>query len=106
MAFLQRVVNAEGTIECEYAIGRGRMDLCLRYRDLTLGLELKVWRNGMSDPLAQGLTQLDNYLAGLGVDSGWLVIFDRRDAQPPLAERLATEHCRSPQGRSVQLIRA
>jgi hypothetical protein len=55
MAFLQRVANAEGSIEREYAIGRGRMDLCLRYRDLTLGIELKVWRNGAPDPLAEGL---------------------------------------------------
>jgi hypothetical protein len=46
MAFLQRVVNGDGTLEREYAIGRGRMDLCLRYGDLTLGMELKVWRDG------------------------------------------------------------
>jgi hypothetical protein len=31
MAFLHRVANAGGTLEREYAIGRGRMDLCLRY---------------------------------------------------------------------------
>ena len=31
MAFLHRVING-GSIEREYAIGRGRMDLCLRYR--------------------------------------------------------------------------
>ncbi len=32
MAFLHRVVNGGGTLEREYAIGSGRMDLCLRYR--------------------------------------------------------------------------
>jgi type II secretory pathway predicted ATPase ExeA len=31
MAFLHRVVNGGGTLEREYAIGMGRMDLCLRY---------------------------------------------------------------------------
>lgn len=29
MAFLHRVVNGDGTLEREYAIGSGRMDLCL-----------------------------------------------------------------------------
>jgi len=105
MAFLQRVVNGEGTLEREYAIGRGRMDLCLRYRDLTLGIELKVWRDGQPDPLAEGLQQLDGYLAGLGLDGGWLVIFDRRDAQPPLAERLCERQQTSPGGRRIRLLR-
>ena len=105
MAFLQRVVNGEGALEREYAIGRGRMDLCLRYRDLTLGMELKVWRDGQPDPLADGLEQLDGYLAGLGLDSGWLVIFDRRDGQPPLAERLARSEQRSPGGRRIRVLR-
>jgi hypothetical protein len=67
MAFLQRVINGNGTLEREYAIGRGRMDLCLRYGALTLGLELKVWRDGNPDPLTEGLAQLDGYLAGLGL---------------------------------------
>ena len=106
MAFLHRVVNGEGVIEREYAIGAGRMDLHLRYRDLTLGMELKVWRDGKPDPLAQGLTQLDQYLAGLGLDSGWLVIFDRRAGQPPIEERTCCTQQISPEGRQIQVIRA
>jgi len=46
------------------------MDLCLRYGAITLGIELKVWRNEESDPLKEGLIQLDGYLAGLGLESG------------------------------------
>lgn len=42
MAFLHRVVNGDGTLEREYAIGSGRMDLCLHYGGVTLGMELKV----------------------------------------------------------------
>lgn len=106
MAFLQRVANGEGTLEREYAIGRGRMDLCLRYRTVTLGMELKVWRDGSADPLTDGLTQLDGYLAGLGLDSGWLVIFDRRARQPPIAERTRHDQQISPQGRRIRVIRA
>jgi len=106
MAFLHRVVNGEGTLEREYAIGSGRMDLCLRYGAVTLGLELKVWRDGSPDPLAEGLEQLDGYLAGLGLDSGWLVLFDRRTGQPPIAERTARQTMVSPQGRRIEVIRA
>ncbi len=106
MAFLHRVVNGAGTLEREYAIGSGRMDLCLRYAGLTLGMELKVWRDAAPDPLAQGLEQLDGYLAGLGLSTGWLVIFDRRGGQPPIAERTGSRETFSPQGRRIQVVRA
>jgi hypothetical protein len=105
MAFLHRVVNG-GSIEREYAIGSGRMDLCLRFAGETLAIEIKVWRPGRPDPLARGLAQLDRYLAGLGQDSGWLVIFDRRPGLSPVGERLATSVERSPAGRQVTVIRA
>ncbi len=50
MAFLHRVVNGGGTLEREYAIGSDRMDLCLRYGSITLGIELKVWREKKTRP--------------------------------------------------------
>ena len=106
MAFLHRVVNGGGTIDREYAIGMGRMDLCLRYGAVTMGMELKVWRDGDSDPLGEGLLQLDKYLAGLGLDTGWLVIFDRRAGQPRIAERTGAGEMTSPAGRTVTVIRA
>ncbi len=68
MAFLHRVVNGGGSLEREYAIGSGRMDICLRYGQVTLAMELKVWKPGRPDPLTQGLEQLDRYRAGLGLD--------------------------------------
>ena len=71
-----------------------------------MGMELKVWRDGAPDPLAQGLGQLDAYLAGLGLESGWLVIFDRRAGQPPIAERTLSLPVTSPQGRAIQVVRA
>jgi len=106
MAFLHRVVNGGGTLEREYAIGSGRMDLCLRYGDVTLGIELKVWRDGESDPLDEGLAQLDAYLDGLGLATGWLVLFDRRGGQPPISQRTGSTTAVSPAGRSVTVIRA
>ncbi|MEO1623037.1 MAG: ATP-binding protein, partial [Cyanobacteria bacterium J06632_3] len=106
MAFLHRVVNGGGTLEREYAIGTRRMDLCLRYGAVTLAIELKVWRTGEANPLAQGLAQLDSYLAGLGLDRGWLVIFDQREGVPPIAERTRVEEGITPMGRTVQVVLA
>jgi hypothetical protein len=106
MAYLHRVVNGGGTIEREYAIGSDRMDLCLRYGQTTLGIELKVWRDKRPDPLKRGLEQLDKYLARLGLETGWLVIFDRRIAQPSIEERTTTERATTSSGRIVTVIRA
>ena len=58
MAFLHRVVNGGGSLDREYAIGSGRMDLCLRLGPDTLALELKLWRAGRPDPLHKGLRQI------------------------------------------------
>ncbi|MFN7614588.1 MAG: ATP-binding protein [Pseudanabaena sp.] len=105
MAFLHRVVNGGGSLEREYAVGSGRMDICLRYGELTLGMELKVWRDRKPDPLNEGLKQLDKYLSGLNLDTGWLVIFDRREGLPPLSDRTITESAISPAGRDITVIR-
>ena len=69
-------------------------------------MELKVWHDRQADPLAEGLEQLDGYLAGLGLDSGWLILFDRRANQPPIAERTAHHAATSPQGRQIVVVRA
>ena len=106
MAFLHRVVNGDGSLEREYAIGSGRMDLCLRYGAATMGMELKVWRDGEPDPLKEGLAQLDSYLAGLSLETGWLIIFDRRTGQPPIRERTSSSEQTSPQGRPITVVRA
>jgi type II secretory pathway predicted ATPase ExeA len=104
MAFLHRVVNAGGTIEREYAIGTRRMDICVRYGEVVQAMELKVWRDGESNPLHKGLSQLDSYLAGLGVETGWLVIFDQRSGLPDIAERTRTEPATTPTGREVIVV--
>jgi len=105
MAFLHRVVNGGGTLEREYAIGSGRMDICLRYGKVTLAMELKVWADKRPDPLKEGLPQLDKYLSELSLNSGWLVIFDRRSGLLPLSDRTTTENVISPAGREIIVIR-
>lgn len=106
MAFLHRVVNGGGFLEREYAIGRGRMDLCLRFGAVTLAMELKAWREGRPDPLPEGLVQLDGYLDGLGLPTGWLVIFDERPQAEPTSIRPRREVARSPAGREITVVHA
>lgn len=115
MAWLHRIVNGRApggtpTIEREYAVGSGRVDLLIRWPLPGGGLqqhaiELKVWRDdSQDDPLAEGLDQLGGYLARLGLDSGTLLIFDRRASAPPLPDRIARESRQHP-GRSIEIIR-
>lgn len=106
MAFLHRVVNGGGTLSREYAIGRDRMDLCLKYGAITLGIELKVWRTKQVDPLTQGLPQLEGYLNRLKQSIGWLVIFDRRRNGPALADRLSIAPAVTASGHQITVIRA
>ncbi len=105
MAFLHRVVNGGGTLEREYAIASRRMDLYLRYGEVAIAIELKVWRDGRRDPLPEGLEQIDDYLAGLGLDSGWLVIFDRRSGLPDIEERTTCEAAVTATGRNITVVR-
>jgi hypothetical protein len=113
MAFLQRVVNGGGFIDREYGVGRGRIDLLVRFPYEKPGgaravqrraLELKVWRKGQKDPLRQGLAQIDEYLARLRLRRGTLVIFDARGRLARKAPRF--DEVTTPRGRTVTLLRA
>ena len=106
MAFLHRVENGGGVLNREYAVRRGRIDLCLRLGPDRVAMELKVWRDGGKDPRPQGLRQLDGYLAGLGLDSGWLIVFDQRTGLPPIEDRTRSETMASPSGRRITVIYA
>ena len=105
MAFLDRVANSGGGVDREYATGAGRMDLCLRYGAVKIGIEIKVWRDGESDPLTDGLLQIDRYLSGLELSTGWLVIFNRRSGLPPISDRTTATSATSPAGRDITVIR-
>jgi hypothetical protein len=114
MAYLQRVVNGGGFIDREYGVGRGRIDLLVRWpypgpeggrQWQREALELKTWAAGKADPLAKGLEQLDGYLAGLGLDSGVLVVFDRRPDALPIEERAGIGSATTPGGRGATVVR-
>ena len=101
MAFLHKITNGKGGfIDREYAAGRGRLDLCVRW-PLPTGeiqrwaVELKVWRDtaptgkGIMTPAEKGFVQLCEYLDRLGMDRGYLVLFDARSDAEPLPERVS-----------------
>ncbi|MBO0803126.1 MAG: ATP-binding protein [Nocardiopsaceae bacterium] len=110
MGFLQRIVNGGGFVDREYGVGSGRTDILVRkpYGDRQVqreAIELKAWSKG-KEPLGQGLRQLDRYLDQLRLDTGTLIIFDRREDAPDIAERTAFSKETSPAGREITLLRA
>ncbi|MFO0601901.1 MAG: AAA-like domain-containing protein [Polyangiales bacterium] len=87
MAFLQRIVNGGGRIDREYALGKDALDLLVTWKTQRIALELKVRHRPTTE--AKGLAQLAGYLDALGLDEGWLVLFDQR-ADVPWDERVFT----------------
>jgi len=80
MGYLQRIVNAGGQIDREFAIGTGRADLVVDYGGRRDVLELKVQRGKYTLP--DGLEQVSRYAKRLGRDVGYLVIFDLKTETP------------------------
>jgi hypothetical protein len=115
MAWLQRVVNGGGIIDREYGVGRGRIDVLIRWPHPAArnpqewqheAFELKVWSDDIGDPLEEGLEQLERYLDGLNLTQGTLVIFDRRKEALPSATRTQISQTQTPKGYAVRLLRA
>ena len=84
MAFLQRVTNGKGHIIREMALGSRRLDLCVEYRDKRYAVEVKTTRNFAGE---KSYGQLADYLSTLGLDEGWMAVFDA-DAAKPWEEKL------------------
>ena len=76
MAFLQRIINGNGKIVREYALGRGRVDLLIIWKMQHIVIELKVWR-GKAETLEKGLIQTAKYMDTCNATEGHLVIFDQ-----------------------------
>ncbi|GHV38936.1 hypothetical protein FACS1894187_18330 [Synergistales bacterium] len=91
-AFLQRIVNSGGLIDREYALGRGRVDLLVRWRypkgadintrkEQRIVIELKAIRvktHNASKVLPDGLEQTVRYASRCNAGEAHLVICDER----------------------------
>ena len=80
-AHLQRVVNGGGTIEREYALGRGRTDLLIRWpqggRTRRFVIECKLRRGELERTITEGLAQTRGYMDRCAAEAGHLIVFDR-----------------------------
>jgi hypothetical protein len=88
MAFLQRIVNGGGRVEREMAVGRGRADLVIEFGPDRFALELKLKHDRFSEP--EGREQLARYLDRLGLEHGYLLLFET-DPTIPWEDRLRWE---------------
>jgi hypothetical protein len=100
MAFLQRIVNGGGRIEREYGLGRGALDLVVEWRGQRHAIEVKLRRDTQTEKRA--LAQVTRYLDKIGLDEGWLVMFDLR-ARRSWKQRLASKTVKTG-GKRIHLI--
>ena len=80
-AFLQRVVNGGGQILREMAIGRGRLDLGVKFGGETYAVEVKTAKLYAKSP-EKAHDQMLKYMDGLGQSEGWLVVADTDLTKP------------------------
>ncbi len=80
-AFLQRVINGQGRIEREYALGTGRTDLYLRWPFASgmqkAVLELKVLHKSLDRTIADGITQVAAYAERCSASEAHLLVFSK-----------------------------
>ncbi|MFZ4426991.1 MAG: ATP-binding protein, partial [Saprospiraceae bacterium] len=90
MAFLQRIVNGGGRIEREMAIGNGRTDLAVFWKEEIFPIEIKLHHDARSQP--QGMQQLARYMDKLGQKRGYLVLFEKKNSEElPWEQRIRRE---------------
>ena len=77
-AFLQRIINGGGSINREYALGKSRVDLLIKWPhgSQRIAIELKVLRSAKTRP--DGLEQTARYMDKSKATEGHLVIFDTK----------------------------
>ncbi|MDI6794975.1 MAG: PD-(D/E)XK nuclease domain-containing protein, partial [bacterium] len=100
MAFLQRIVNAGGTIEREMAVGNGRCDLLVKFGPDRFIIELKLRRDQYSEE--EGLEQIARYLDRMGLEHGYFILFEI-DPNIPWEKRIYRKEVEQ-NGKKVSLI--
>ena len=80
-AFLQRIVNGNGLVDREYALGRGRTDILVTW---PLGnsvqrfvIECKLLQGNLETAINRALEQTASYMDRCSADEGHVVFFDR-----------------------------
>ena len=88
------MVNGNGHIHREHAIGRGRADLLVSWpmadgeqRRIVIECKVRRDRNSMESVIVQGLEQIRGYMDNCGTAEGHLVVFES-DASKTWDERI------------------
>lgn len=102
MAFLQRIINGGGRIEREMAIGNGRTDLAVFWKDQVFPIELKMHHNARSQP--DGLRQIARYMDKLGQKSGYLILFEKKSSDEVAWETRIRRETHQVDGKEVVLL--
>ena len=80
-AYLQRIVHGGGRLEREYALGAGRVDLLILWRQdgrtRKFVVECKVLHKDPERTVAEGLVQTRGYMDRCAAEAGHLIVFDR-----------------------------
>jgi hypothetical protein len=74
-------------VQREYGLGRRALDLLVEWGERRYAIEIKLRRDTETEE--EALQQTSDYLDRLGLEEGWLVLFDLR-SKAPWAERLTT----------------
>ncbi len=86
-AFLQRILNGEGTIEREYGLGTKRTDLHITWfpkgrKDYSVRqesvIEMKIQYDSLESTIEEGLKQVSMYYDKCGAEEAHLLIFNRK----------------------------
>ena len=101
-AFLQRVVNGGGQIVREMALGSGRLDLGVVFRNRTYAVEVKTAAN-YAKSHEKAHQQILRYMDSLGVAEGWLVVADT-DFSKSWDDKISTEDF-SLNGKTIHVVR-
>ena len=90
MAFLQRIINVGGRIEREMAIGNGRTDLVVFWKNQVFPIEIKILHSARSEQ--EGISQLSRYMDKLGQKRGYLILFEKKSSDElPWDQRIRRE---------------
>ena len=81
MAYLQRIVNGGGRVHRECALGKGRVDLLVEYKNQSIVLELKLFHS-TNKTIEEGLRQTAEYMITKNATEGHLIIFDSSKRKP------------------------
>ena len=100
-AFLQRVINGGGEIIREMALGKRAMDLGVLFRGAKYAVECKKV-SFYERSHEKAYDQVCGYMDRLGVNEGWLVVFDP-DLSKPWEDKIYTKDL-SRNGKTVHLV--